>query len=483
MVPSNPTQLVRHASPMAARTSFSFAPPSRVLRPAPDQDLEAGLEAVEALVPRSPRRDRLLKEKLPAAERRSEAQLSTCDLLLRAATRASEALNAAGNGLQREASVALQQLLAAFASEGGSEETSSKEAQACSRCLLLAWQELGAMLLNLAAALTGDVLTPLSELRRGAEASAAAQRAELEKLECSETLCSDALQESVLRKDKVSVELQERASDFQAKPRSRRGRAVRWLLKAGAKADSKLQHAAHVQTAAVEELAQRVDQLLAAQQQRDERAEVMLELLSAVAPSRKALLVRALRRCAGAWGEGAESLTAAVGRFQEVADSAAERQVEESPAAVPARNSEGEASPKDADPRRDSREARAKVPPLSLSTLPAFDDQGSLMNTDSVSSSCQRVTSDSEGVESRLSRLSSKGSAALNSKGQWAEAAPAAPVSSLGDLVAALQRDVSFDDADSFVAPARNPAQPSSNTLEVPNKEYVSMCAYVHVCK
>ena len=29
---------------------------------------------------------------------------------------------------------------------------------------------------------------------------------------------------------------QERASDFQAKPRSRRGRAVRWLLKAGAKA-------------------------------------------------------------------------------------------------------------------------------------------------------------------------------------------------------------------------------------------------------
>ncbi|OLQ06472.1 Patched domain-containing protein 3 [Symbiodinium microadriaticum] len=460
---------------MAARTSFSFAPPSRVLRPAPDQDLEAGHEAVEALVPRSPRREKLLKEQLPAAERRSEAQLTTCDLLLRAATRASEALNAAGNGLQREASVALQQLLAAFASEGGSEETSSKEAQACSRCLLLAWQELGAMLLNLAAALTGDVLTPLSELRRGAEASAAAQRAELEKLECSETLCSDALQESVLRKDKVSVELQERASDFQAKPRSRRGRAVRWLLKAGAKADSKLQHAAHVQTAAVEELAQRVDQLLAAQQQRDERAEVMLELLSAVAPSRKALLVRALRRCAGAWGEGAESLTAAVGRFQEVADSAVDRQVEaESPEAAPTRDSEAEASPKDADPPRDSREARAKVPPLRLSTLPAFDDQGSLVNTDSASSSCQRVTSDSEGMESRLSRLSSKGSAACNSKGQGAEAAPAAAPSSLGDLVAALQRDVSFDDADSFVAPARNPGQPKSNTLEAPNKTYPS---------
>ncbi|CAE7233253.1 Ptchd3, partial [Symbiodinium pilosum] len=112
-------------------------------------------------------------------------------------------------------------------------------------------------------------------------------------------------------------------------------------------------------------------------------------------------------------------------------------------------------------PTPDPHAARAKVPPLHLSTLPPSEDQGSLMNTDSVSSSYRRATSESDGTESGPQRLNSKGSAVSHPKRLGAEPDP--PVDtppSLGDLVAALQRDVSFDDADSFAPVPGSLAEP-----------------------
>ncbi|CAJ1398050.1 unnamed protein product [Effrenium voratum] len=118
-----------------------------------------------------------------AAQCQADAQLATCGLLLQCAQRTAEALNSAGAALQREVMGTLQPLAASFRAEGMGET----EAEGSSRCLLAACEGLGATLLTLAAVLTGELLTPLVELRKSTSQAQQNLQQELERLEQRES--------------------------------------------------------------------------------------------------------------------------------------------------------------------------------------------------------------------------------------------------------------------------------------------------------
>ncbi|CAK9098033.1 Patched domain-containing protein 3, partial [Durusdinium trenchii] len=169
---------------------------------------------------------------LRTLEAEAEAKLKTCGCLMQSLQKAAEALNGCGNTLQREVLQSSRPLAKSFAEEGGEEEMHPSEEY--SSCIFRACESLGAALLTLAAALTGDLLTPLNELRRHMTHERKELQEELERLQQREMLCCEAMAESVARKEKVSSELQERLQQSQEKGREKR--LVRWILKKTSKA-------------------------------------------------------------------------------------------------------------------------------------------------------------------------------------------------------------------------------------------------------
>lgn len=284
-------------------------------------------------------------------EQQSDAQLDTCGRLVAVLQKATEALNSCGVALQREVTSSLPPLSSSFTSEPGG----SHDSEELSRSILVACENLGAVLLTIAAVLTGDLLTPLVELRRTVHQERQDLKQELERLEQREVMCCEAMAESISRKEKVSGELQERLQQSQAK-KGDRSRMVRWILKKSSKAEGKLQAAAHAQTAAVEELAGRLDQLALVQTQRQDAAEAFSALLRRLTQRRQQLLRASLGRCAAAFGEGAACLQLAFGE------------------AAAASSPSSPSSP---------AKARASVPPLRLAELP-LEEEVHVMNTDSM---------------------------------------------------------------------------------------------------
>eukprot|EP00913_Durusdinium_trenchii_P014645 g13740.t1 len=384
---------------------------------------------------------------LRTLEAEAEAKLKTCGCLMQSLQKAAEALNGCGNTLQREVLQSSRPLAKSFAEEGGEEEMHPSEEY--SSCIFRACESLGAALLTLAAALTGDLLTPLNELRRHMTHERKELQEELERLQqrdcdpkqhgpgaadrrskdlafqnspariyyhpeesrsvgssltspSQEMLCCEAMAESVARKEKVSSELQERLQQSQEKGREKR--LVRWILKKTSKAEGKLQAAAHAQTAAVEELAGRLDQLALVQSQRREAAEAFSGLLARLAQQRWQLLQHGLQSCRRAWSEGAEVLQAAFREVEEVSEAEraepAATTAPDEPAADasapsfgrterPGDAAEREASPSASAPSADASpaaKARASVPPLRLADLPAAEEVSLSLNTASCTS-------------------------------------------------------------------------------------------------
>lgn len=337
---------------------------------------------------------------LRTLEAEAEAKLKTCGCLMQSLQKAAEALNGCGNTLQREVLQSSRPLAKSFAEEGGEEEMHPSEEY--SSCIFRACESLGAALLTLAAALTGDLLTPLNELRRHMTHERKELQEELERLQQREMLCCEAMAESVARKEKVSSELQERLQQSQEKGREKR--LVRWILKKTSKAEGKLQAAAHAQTAAVEELAGRLDQLALVQSQRREAAEAFSGLLARLAQQRWQLLQHGLQSCRRAWSEGAEVLQAAFREVEEVSEAEraepAATTAPDEPAADasapsfgrterPGDAAEREASPSASAPSADASpaaKARASVPPLRLADLPAAEEVSLSLNTASCTS-------------------------------------------------------------------------------------------------
>eukprot|EP00434_Breviolum_minutum_P011448 symbB.v1.2.010095.t1/scaffold653.1/size176079/5 len=161
---------------------------------------------------------------LRTLEERSDLQLETCARLVTLLQSATETLNRCGAALQREVQQSLQPLSSCF-------KRNEAETLEDSRCIFSACENLGAALLTMAAALTGNFLAPLVELRRSVTKERQELQQELERLEQREILCCEAMAESVSRKEKVSGELQERVQQSQAKTRDRPSRVVRWIMK------------------------------------------------------------------------------------------------------------------------------------------------------------------------------------------------------------------------------------------------------------
>ena len=338
---------------------------------------------------------------LRTLEERSDLQLETCARLVTLLQSATETLNRCGAALQREVQQSLQPLSSCFTREPGNEAETLED----SRCIFSACENLGAALLTMAAALTGDFLTPLVELRRSVTKERQELQQELERLEQREILCCEAMAESVSRKEKVSGELQERVQQSQAKTRDRPSRVVRWIMKKTSKAEGKLQAAAHAQTAAVEELANRLDQLAVVQTQRQEAAEAFGALVQRLSRHRRRLVTLGRRRCAAAWAEGAQVLQAA---FPEV------DLVPEMPR-----------SP-------DSAKAIASVPPLRLAELPVDEALVSHMNTASIESPS------GSSIRSHVSEILNEQSASEN----FFEKVPPGDAA---DVQRVLPREVSFE--------------------------------------
>lgn len=263
-----------------------------------------GLDASGAArrpVPRKSEVDSCTQVDLQEAERRAEEQLRTCHVLAEAAGSAAELLSGTGAALRREPS-------AEGSGEGPRSALEDSLASAAGHGLLAACSGLGVALVGLAAVLTGEVLAPLRELQQTLQSQIDQQKAKLDQLDQYEKHCSAAFAESVQRKDKASVELQERVKEREV--HGKRGRSLTRIFKAGhgGKTEQKMQHAAQAQTAAVEELAMRADQVAMARVKRDQGTDALNALFAQASSAGRELIRAALLRCAGAWDEVAEEL-------------------------------------------------------------------------------------------------------------------------------------------------------------------------------
>jgi len=89
----------------------------------------------------------------------------------------------------------------------------------------------------------------------------------------------------------------------------KRSRSLTRLFKpTHGKTEHKLQHAAQAQTAAVEELAMRADQVDLARLKKDQGTEALSALFAQASGAGGTLVRAALQRCAGVWGEAAEAI-------------------------------------------------------------------------------------------------------------------------------------------------------------------------------
>ena len=181
----------------------------------------------------------------------------------------------------------------------------AEEKELC-RCIFDACGSLGASLVTLAAALTGDFLTPLGRLLREVRQQREELLRELQRLEQQELTCSSGVQETQRRKEKVSAELKERA---------RQPHGLSSWMKKG----NKLRAAARAQTEAVEELAGRLDERLGhvghwsrLRLDRREASEALRRLQGGLRSRRRELLEKGVL-----WTRGAALLPKDEGRRQE----------------------------------------------------------------------------------------------------------------------------------------------------------------------
>mmetsp|Transcript_40713 Transcript_40713/g.94394 ORF Transcript_40713/g.94394 Transcript_40713/m.94394 type:complete len:365 (-) Transcript_40713:48-1142(-) len=205
--------------------------------------------------------------------------------------------------------------------EGQLKGEDSSTAQA-GRTLTDVCKGLGVMLVGLASALSGEVLAPLQELRRGVEADRASRQEELARLRQSELLCSNTLTECLQKKDRARVGLQGalRERDKTQRDLEKRNKSLGWLKKrpddVAAAAETKLQKAASLQTAAIEELAVRTDEAMLARMRAHEGAQALSETLGLIDVARKNLLCMAFGKCAVAWDEAAGTLQTSAEHFR-----------------------------------------------------------------------------------------------------------------------------------------------------------------------
>jgi len=141
---------------------------------------------------------------MAASEGLVDDQLLTCRALAEAVANTISALSDAGHGLQRGTTSLISDgtLLEARLS---AEDPPLARA---GRGLLAVCSGLGVTLIGLAAALSGEVLAPLKDMHRRVEAERAQRKEELANLREHEMLCSNALTESLQKKDRVLAELQ-----------------------------------------------------------------------------------------------------------------------------------------------------------------------------------------------------------------------------------------------------------------------------------
>eukprot|EP00929_Paragymnodinium_shiwhaense_P060210 TRINITY_DN30095_c0_g1_i1.p1 TRINITY_DN30095_c0_g1~~TRINITY_DN30095_c0_g1_i1.p1 ORF type:complete len:523 (-),score=122.84 TRINITY_DN30095_c0_g1_i1:93-1661(-) len=320
---------------------------------------------------------------LPDAEQRAECQLQHCRILAQAVGKVSEVLLGAGMSLQRRDSKSSGPGPSGVEQSGMPASESSRPHFDAAALSLMEEPEvsqavngfftvcggLGAELVGLAGVLTGDAMSPLQELQRTYKVEKERRKQELAKLDQYEALCCGALVESAQRKEKASAELQGMLQD---RDKKKKGIGVKWLKKAAfgnTKSETKLQHAAHAQTAAVEDFASRADQIECVQLRRDQAIQETQEALAQVCGQRRQVVNAALDRCAACWDLIAEAFRQAATQLRRESEVLS---VDE--AAPPHGAVSADRSPIDA--RASSKaslsvETRARIPRLSLEMIHA----------------------------------------------------------------------------------------------------------------
>lgn len=260
---------------------------------------------------------RRFSKRMEEEEDLASARLLTCQLLAEVVSSTAASLMEAGSALQRglrEASAAGTSLEARLKAEDAPTASAGQG-------LVEACRGLGVVVVGLASALSGGILAPLQELLRGVEADRAERQEELTRLRQSELFCSNTLTECLQKKDRARAGLQGALRERDKTQRElERKRSLGWLKRrpdeAAASAESKLQRAASLQTAAIEELAVRTDEAMLARMRAQQGALALSETLGYIDIARKNLLRVAFGKCAMAWEEAARALQSSADEFR-----------------------------------------------------------------------------------------------------------------------------------------------------------------------
>merc|ERR1712178_357811 len=133
---------------------------------------------------------------------------------------------------------------------------------------------------------------------RRVESERAQKKEELVNLREHEMLCSNALTESLQKKDRVLAELQGALRDQKDSPEKRKGKLSLLRSKPDAAvvaaAESRVQKATSSQTAVIEELAERTDEAMLARMRADEGAQAFRETLGRVDTERRQALHKSI---------------------------------------------------------------------------------------------------------------------------------------------------------------------------------------------
>lgn len=252
---------------------------------------------------------------LAAVERAAESKLQTCRRVAAAIDGVVDTLSGAGSGLRKTLAEALggpEGLEHALASEDPLIQRAAHSAfHAC--------EDIGAALIGLAVALSGELQQPLQDLERAVHADRLQRTGTLEQLRRRHQACTGALTESLRRKERLSLDLKAALEEVE---HEKRGIRFPWLGRAGKadEPDSKLQKAMLMQSAAVEEYSACVEQTMELSNSAQEETEALSEALEHVDFAVKRTLQTSLRRCSGAWKSVAGTLVAAA---QQLSDDSA----------------------------------------------------------------------------------------------------------------------------------------------------------------
>ncbi|CAK9049840.1 unnamed protein product [Durusdinium trenchii] len=185
---------------------------------------------------------------------------------------------------------------------------------AASHSFLDACGSLGAVLIGMASAISQNVMLPLESFHRHAFADHTRKAALLDELRRKELGCSNAVTESLQKRDRARLGLQSAMRD-QEKTEKKAGEKKKGLARFArsdekdmAAAEQKVQKAATVQTASIEELAMRTEDANEARVLREKASKDVSLLQSCIDFVRSRLLARCLKSSAGAWAEAAKEL-------------------------------------------------------------------------------------------------------------------------------------------------------------------------------